>query len=125
MELMKERRLVIARRIMAELLPTILPNPPVSMIPGTMTHEERTDAEVAAQQRRGLEWSRVLQDPIRDASLFYISSERLLIEVGQLDLLLRRLYSMQHTHILPHMKNIIASIGSGVKVPSISQRRIL
>jgi hypothetical protein len=118
------RRLLIAKRIMAEMLaanPSALPKPSIG-VPESKHSDSKVDEEsVVAKQRRNREWRRVLRDPIKDASEYYSKAERQLIETYGTEELTRRLHAMGVSgSSLPHMKHILRTITDGLGVRTVS-----
>lgn len=119
MELIKERRLEIARRILAEMVaaqPSLLPSSSAGATASSQSPTRGNESPTDETRRRKAEWQKVLRSPIKDASVFYMKAERQLIEVHKSDELTRRMYRILSAAYLPHLTYVLRTIVVGLEV---------
>ena len=116
------RRLEIAKKILADVLASkerarAKPTDLSSTAPTKTSSEVEEEQQHQIQkERRRLEWNSALKDPIREASMFYIKSERELIEETKLDELTRKLYSLQSLPVRSsNMNYVIKTMMEGLR----------
>lgn len=108
---LRERRLQIARRILAERLGRIAsvasssPDPP----------KEDGNRAAAPQLLRTRELHEVLRSPLRDAARFYVRAELRLVTTAALEALLRRLLALQTADRLPHARHLNQAVVQGLQ----------
>ena len=106
-EALRERRLLIARRILAERLAL---GPPPSAPP-----EQTDDRGHAPPLLRTRELRQALRSPLREAARFYVRAELRLAATAALETLLQRLLALQTADRPPHERHIAQTVVQGLQ----------
>ena len=113
-EALRERRLLIARRILAERLAR-RPETPSAASPTSPDPREEEADDRAKPPLRTRELLQVLRSPLREAARFYVRAELRLAATAALEALLRRLLALQDANRLPNTRQLTRTVVQGLQ----------